>query len=77
VEGAKTQPDQGEDVTAPEAPAGAAQGLELDLSTLDDDERVPPLGLDESPLAAWRHRDRSLLEGGRKWSRQEGESIAA
>ncbi len=62
VECAKRQPDQPQDVTAPEAPAAAAQALELDLPALEDDERVTPLGLVVGPLAAGRDGNHPDLE---------------
>jgi hypothetical protein len=45
-----------------EGPAGAAQAPELDLPTLDDDERVPPFGVVDGPLASRWDDDHPKLE---------------
>ncbi|MGH2783492.1 MAG: hypothetical protein ACRDLA_19170, partial [Thermoleophilaceae bacterium] len=75
MERANRETDQPEDVAAPEAATVAGNAFDLDLSALDDDNCVPPVGLVVGSLAAGRHGDRPKLERG--WERSSKEEPLA
>lgn len=74
----RTQPQaaQPKDVAASHEPPAAADAFELNLTAFDDDDRVPPLGFVEVPLATGRDRKLPTLERRRKTSGEEASSPA-
>lgn len=70
AQGKRTQP---EDVAAPETAAVTAAADEVDLAALDEDDRVPPVGLLVRQLAVRRDRDEPCAEGRRRPPQEEEE----
>jgi hypothetical protein len=75
VEGAERQPAQPEHVAATKVVAAATQGLEVEVSTLEDDERIPPLGLLIGSLGSRGKDEHPKIEGGGAPPGEEGEPV--